>query len=69
MEPKRCCKTCHHSRDTMSVEVYQCRRHAPVVPLVITISGYESSERKGIWPRVQENDWCGDWEQKEQDGK
>ena len=37
-----------------------CRRHAPIVPLLIDPNKFSSP----VWPYTQFNDWCGDYEQK-----
>jgi len=40
-----------------------CRRHAPIKALVITMDGDTAQDRaRGEWPKVNGEDWCGDYE-------
>lgn len=38
----------------------ECRRHAPTAVAAI-IDGQKMTSRK-VWPKVKDEDWCGDFE-------
>jgi len=60
------CKNCAYSDDGNSPadpkdgEWLLCRRHPPVV-FAAKNDGYDGGQ--GIFPRVEKDDWCGDWVQ------
>lgn len=41
-----------------------CHRHAPSVRLLVTMNEY--LEHYGLWPQVHEDDFCGDFEAKDE---
>ena len=51
MSKERCCLNCHYAFVEEDHRHLQCRFHAPPVDKANTY-------RRG-WPRVEEDDWCG----------
>lgn len=40
----------------------ECKRHAPMTPLMVTTT--KQFEIWGMWPTVDKENWCGEWEKK-----
>ena len=55
---KKTCKTCKYSDEHGSSACF-CKRHAP-----IAVNG--RYKNLADWPIVKENDWCGEWEAKDE---
>lgn len=67
--PKRCCADCvffeadHANRGGgTSNHVGLCRINPPSLPQTKASAGFWGSEA-GLWPEVEENDWCGKFEE------
>lgn len=56
------CETCRHYCGT--THGGRCRRHAPVMPLIIRTS-QEMPREEGRWPEVYSSYWCGEHERKD----
>lgn len=52
-EPR--CDRCVYWQETTSCTEGDCRRYAPLMNDVAS----------GLWPKVDVDDWCGDFKQKE----
>ncbi len=51
------CENCQFAgRDTFST--VECRRHAPGY----VVQEYQTITYKPVWPEVQKDDWCGDFQ-------
>jgi len=55
----RACKDCafcdrNAAGDHISEEKHLCRCHAPFI-------GGDGSSAVAIWPKVKDDDWCGEW--------
>jgi len=63
MMDKRC-GNCKYYVNTISCWVGQngCHKNAPVVLINKELTGQEVSS---CWPRVDDDDWCGEWEKNE----
>jgi hypothetical protein len=41
----------------------QCRRNEPFIgTVVLSTDSYSEKRRDGVWPEVQNDDWCGKYE-------
>ena len=52
MEKK--CDNCKHYLRPITRKEGECRRHAPIIVVGLGTK----------WPRVSGNEWCGDWEER-----
>lgn len=63
------CKECAYSHKIIDTYECECRKNAPNVANIIYTSDYNYSARGEkvvtFWPRVRDNDWCGQWEEYE----
>lgn len=51
-DPEPCCANCRF------MLMNACHRHAPMAKA----SGDTSQVKRAVWPRVYDDDWCGEWE-------
>lgn len=52
---EQACLNCYYSRPSLSGG-RTCRRMPPTLEIEIS----------GLWPRVQDTDWCGEWAAREE---
>lgn len=57
---KQTCGTCKYWKEFGS----QCRRHSPTT----MISTDRNIAIQPVFPTTYENDWCGDWEERDERG-
>jgi hypothetical protein len=54
------CAACAFAEPGRGGRGRECRRHAPTAVAAI-IDGQRMTSRK-VWPKVEDDDWCGDFE-------
>lgn len=57
------CKDCIYYLDTQGGFEGLCKRHAPMLPLVVSMDTYK--DYYGKWPQIAGDDGCGDFEAKD----
>lgn len=64
------CKECRFYKKKSDLSG-NCRRRSPTFAQIeVTTMPDRYNETNGCWPYIEKDDWCGDWEQKEEkDGK
>jgi hypothetical protein len=58
------CETCRFWKVFPVGELGHCRRHPPLLCIVLSVDGRHSTDPQVQWPTTQPNAWCGEYEPK-----